>query len=237
MGIDVSFWQDDKNTPEKINWKKAKSAGAVFAFIKGSQSTYTDRDFVYNWNEAKNAGIIRGAYHFYDYQISPSKQADYVINLLKNDPGELPPVMDLERHLSWPLPSGSALLNATQIYLTALNQAFGRKPLFYTNPNMIYNIIRSVPDWLTSYPLWIAHYYVSYPTMISPWKNWTFWQWTPKGDGLAFGMESKELDMNWFNGSVAELRQWASIDAAPPTTPLTLEQKVEKLWHAHPELH
>jgi hypothetical protein len=50
-------------------------------------------------------------------------------------------------------------------------------------------------------------------------------------------MESKELDMNWFNGSVAELRQWASIDAAPPTTPLTLEQKVEKLWHAHPELH
>ncbi|NPV77892.1 MAG: hypothetical protein HPY59_16145, partial [Anaerolineae bacterium] len=79
LGIDVSFWQDNNNTPQQIDWNKAKKAGAVFAFIKASQATFTDSDFEYNWQNAKTAGILRGAYHFYDYRVSPKTQATYFI--------------------------------------------------------------------------------------------------------------------------------------------------------------
>ncbi len=72
--------------------------------------------------------------------------------------------------------------------------------------------------------------------MIQPWASWTFWQWTDKGDGLAFGMESKGLDMNWFNGTEQELRKWAGVEPGPPPEP-SLEEKVARLWAAHPELH
>ena len=58
LGIDVSFWQDNNTTPQQVNWRKAKAAGAVFAFIKASQAAYTDEDFEYNWKEAKAAGIL-----------------------------------------------------------------------------------------------------------------------------------------------------------------------------------
>jgi len=236
LGIDVSFWQDNNNTPQQIDWKKAKTAGAVFAFIKASQATFTDSDFVYNWEGAKTAGILRGAYHFFDYRVSPKTQATHFIKLLKNDPGELPPVMDLEQHPNWPLPSRENLLAVIKTFLEALQAEFGRKPLFYTNPSMIYYTLKPVPSWLTAYPLWIAHYGVPQPTMIQPWASWTFWQWTDKGDGLAFGMESKGLDMNWFNGTEQELRKWAGVEPGPPPEP-SLEEKVARLWAAHPELH
>ncbi len=235
LGIDVSFYQDNNTTPQRVDWKKARDAGAVFAFIKASQATNTDEDFKYNWKEAKAAGILRGAYHYYDYRAAPQPQAQHLIKLLQDDLGELPPVLDLERNLYWPLPSRENLLQAVQIFLNELETAFGKKPLFYTNPDMIYYILKPVPAWLTKYPLWIANYGVSQPTMINPWINWTFWQWTNHGDGLAFGMESKNLDINWFNGSEQELRRWAGLETA--LEELTLEKKVEKLWAAHPELH
>ena len=238
LGIDVSFWQDDNTTPQQINWRKAKAAGAVFAFIKASQATYKDQDFEYNWREAKAAGILRGAYHYFDYRMEPPKtQAQYMIRLLRNDPGELPPVMDLEINPYWAPPSRENLLKMTQVFLSELEAAFGRKPLFYTNPNMIYHVLKPVPDWLTEYPLWIAHYDIPRPTMFAPWRRWTFWQWTDKGDGLLFGMESKQVDMNWFNGTEAELRQWAGLELPAPLPEPSLEEKVARLWAAHPELH
>jgi GH25 family lysozyme M1 (1,4-beta-N-acetylmuramidase) len=35
-GIDVSRWQDDNNTPQQIDFRKAYAAGARFVFIKAS---------------------------------------------------------------------------------------------------------------------------------------------------------------------------------------------------------
>ncbi len=54
---------------------------------------------------------------------------------------------------------------------------------------------------------------------------------------MLFGMESKQVDMNWFNGTEVELRQWAGLQPPVPIPEPTLEEKVAKLWAAHPELH
>src|SRR5690242_3432914 len=60
-GIDVSYYQ------ESIQWKRVRrDGGVVFAFIRVSDGlTVEDPLFSANWNGAKRAGIMRGAYqHF-----------------------------------------------------------------------------------------------------------------------------------------------------------------------------
>ena len=61
LGIDISKWD---GTWDAI---KAKQAGATYVFIKASQATSTDPQFLDNWQKAKDAGLLRGAYHYLDY--------------------------------------------------------------------------------------------------------------------------------------------------------------------------
>jgi len=230
-GIDVSAWQDDNSTPQQIDWRTAKAAGAQFAFIKASQGAFTDQDFAYNWRAAKAAGVLRGAYHFLDYRMSASKQAQYFIGLLAGDAGELPPAVDVETVSGWPLPPAADLIEMIRVFLTTVEAAVGIKPVFYSNPNVIANVLKPFPAWLTGYPLWIANYGVQTP-LSRPWPTWTFWQWSNAGDGPGYGMESKAVDMDWYNGSLDDLRAWAGGKPPEPT----LEEKVARLWAAHPEL-
>ena len=219
-GIDVSFWQDDNSTPQGIDFERARAAGAEFVFIKSSQALFTDQDFTRNWQVARAASLLRGAYHFFDYRVSALEQAKYFVELLRGDPGELAPVLDVERHPQWPLPTREALLREIQTFLEYVEAQIGKRPIFYANPAMLYYILKPVPDWLVQYPLWIAHYDVPEPNMIAPWPRWTFWQWTAKGDGLYYGVESKGLDMNWFNGSSAELRSFAGLEPGVEPDPV-----------------
>ena len=236
LGIDVSAWQDQNSTPQKINWNKASTKGAKFTFIRAAYIYLKDEDFDYNWQEAKAANILRGAYHYPSYMMEPTAQAEFFWNIIKNDRGELPPVLDVEQVPGTSLPSGTSWLIWIQRYLDKLEGFCKRKPIFYSNPNIILNILRiGEGHWLTKYPLWIAHYGAVVP-IYKPWPKWDFWQYSSTGDGLAFGMESLGLDMNWFNGSEAELRVFAGVDAAPSPVEVTDAEKLRRLWEGHREL-
>src|ERR1700757_3658589 len=90
-GIDVSHYQG------KIDWKKVTQAGVNFAFIKVTDGTNsTDSYFAANWMNARQAGIRRGAYHFFRAQEDAALQAKQFVAALGNDVGELPPVLDFE---------------------------------------------------------------------------------------------------------------------------------------------
>ncbi|MCJ7520184.1 MAG: hypothetical protein MUO42_11020, partial [Anaerolineaceae bacterium] len=62
---------------------------------------------------------------------------------------------------------------------------------------------------------------------LEPWKSnkkpWKFWQYTNQGDGLAYGAESKAIDLNWFNGTLDDLKKLASGSGGttPPPPPTT----------------
>jgi lysozyme len=59
QGIDVSRWQG------KIDWASVAAAGKQFAFIKATEGgDHIDPRFLENWHGAKQAGLVRGAYHF-----------------------------------------------------------------------------------------------------------------------------------------------------------------------------
>ena len=80
----------------KVDFAKAKAAGITFMYTKASQRAV---DVVYgrNMEGAKAAGLLRGAFHYLDLGISELTQADMFIETIKNDPGELPPVLDFEQ--------------------------------------------------------------------------------------------------------------------------------------------
>src|SRR5216684_110825 len=59
-GIDVSHHQ------HQVNWYLVAEAGISFALAKATEGvTFVDPQFSANWIGIKNAGIIRGPYHFF----------------------------------------------------------------------------------------------------------------------------------------------------------------------------
>lgn len=199
-GIDVSKWQAD------IDWLKVKHTGVCFAFIKASQGiSHIDPFFSINWQAARAAGIIRGAYHYFHSRLDAEVQAESFYRLLSVDAGELPPVVDLEA----PETSGSALMLALSRFLQKFEKLSGLRPMIYTSPGFWNSYVTPYPpEWPNNYPLWIAHYGVDRPSIPYPWLNFNFWQFSEKGEvaGITrFPSRRPKVDLNWFNGSQAEL--------------------------------
>src|ERR1700743_4000530 len=102
-GIDVSKYQD------AINWGSVKDmkVGDVqmsFAFIKATEGLGNeDAYFLRNWKRAKDAGLARGAYHYFLATKSGKAQAENFINSVELTPGDLPPVLDIEQRYGGPV--------------------------------------------------------------------------------------------------------------------------------------
>lgn len=221
-GIDVSRWQDNNSTAQQVDFTKAYGQGARFVFIKSSQTNWADEDILYNWKSSKDAGLLRGAYHFLTWDVDPRIQAQYAWSIIKNDPGELPPVCDFEWWGSVPSNAYDKLWN----YVIEMERLSGKKPIIYTGAYFWKSFGTQAAVW-KDYPLWLAYYggeQSMYDDMIrlTPWYDWTFWQYSSKGDGLAHGAESKDLDMNLFNGSYNDLLVWAGIEEPTPP-PVTID--------------
>jgi lysozyme len=65
LGMDISKYQ------KRVDFNKAKAAGAYFVFMKASQCLYLDPFFVVNWENANKAGVLRGVYHYLDFKNKP----------------------------------------------------------------------------------------------------------------------------------------------------------------------
>lgn len=70
-------------------------------------------------------------------------------------------------------------------------------------------------------------------------KDWTFWQHSYNNlVGHEWGVGSADVDLDVFNGTVADLRTWLGLDVVtPPDNTPTDAEKLSTLWDAHPELH
>jgi len=75
IGPDVSFYQDDPQTPQGIDFAKLR-ANAGYVVIRAGQNLWADRDFKLNWREAKSVGLPRGSYWFYDSRADPKHRHD-----------------------------------------------------------------------------------------------------------------------------------------------------------------
>jgi len=203
-GIDVSHFQQD------IDWKQVRRVSVSFAFIKATEGTaLPDPLFARNWHEAKAARVLRGAYHFFRPQMDPEAQAQFFLRRLKNDPGELPPVLDVEILSGLPAPD-MVIANARK-WMEVVAVELGRRPILYTGSAFWRNTLKNSTEF-SDHPLWVAHY-TSGPNPLVPaaWTKWTFWQFSQQGKvaGIA-----GNVDLDVFNGSATDLEKFCGI--APP---------------------
>jgi lysozyme len=230
-GCDISKWQDDPNTTINIDFKKMASAGIKFVYIRNTVGDANDSNFIKAWQGAKEAGLLRGAYHMHYFWLGLS-QCQRFLNRLVDDPGELPPAFDLEKYGLGAANSKTVMARLKEAIpymdaeLTRWKRPFGNRMVMYTNPDSIVNFFsNNLPAWFLDRELWIAHYGVTSPNIGWQWKRWLIWQKTDRGPGLQYGVESKQVDLDYYNGDYASLRQFCGLDVVPEI-PLTVEQRL-----------
>jgi MYXO-CTERM domain-containing protein len=186
-GIDVSSWQGT------IDWGKVAAAGHVYAIARISDGTYLDKDFAANWAGIKAAGMIRGAYQYFEPGTAVQTQVDIVVNAVgKLGDGDLPVTIDIEK--------GSPTAAQVKDWLDSVEQATGKKPIIYTGSYFWESSVNSAA--FVDHPLWDAHYTTGCPLIPDQWSNWTFWQYSSSGSVPGI---SGNVDMDKFNGTKAQL--------------------------------
>jgi lysozyme len=196
-GIDVSRHNGE------IWWKKIAdttidSQKIAFAFIKSTEGMFfSDREFLDNWNSAKEQKLLRGAYHYFRPMYSSSFQAWNFIISSRLKSGDLPPVLDVEVDEGY---SNMDLVLKMKKWLKIVEKHYDKKPIIYTNMSFYKRLIKGNFD---EYPIWVAKYKGEKPVLKDS-LTWHFWQYTDKG--TIYGINEK-VDLNVFNGSLEELKK------------------------------
>ena len=200
QGIDVSKYQGD------VDWQAVAGSGMRFAWIKATEGgDYLDEKFRQNWEQARAAGVARGAYHFMYWCRPAEQQAAWFVANVPNDPSALPPVLDVEwnpqsRTCPRKLPREEALRDM-HIVLEGMERAYGRRPVIYTSVDFHRDVLVGE---MQDYPIWVRS--VKYhPSVKYGDRRWHFWQHTATGQ--IPGIHGY-VDRNCYYGSESD---WASF--------------------------
>ncbi len=204
-GIDAARFQ------KSIDWNTARRNGVNFAFIKATEGgDLLDVEFKNHWRGAGQAGVARGAYHFYYFCTSPEDQARWFI---RNVPrGKmLPPVLDMEWNPFSPTcahvrPPAAEVRDQMHRWLRIVTAHYGQKPIIYTTPRFYRE---NQLGRITGYEFWLRST-SKQPSKAFPGQRWRFWQYS--ATGLIPGIAG-EVDLNVFSGSRAEWAEWVAARA------------------------
>ncbi len=200
-GVDVSRWQGE------IDWPRLRTQGANFAYIKATDGgDHLDPMFRKNWRGAHEAGLRRGAYHFFYWCRTAGEQADWFIRNVPREPNALPPVIDVEyngessckRRLS-----PEKIHEKMQVFMDRLERHYGQRPIIYTAPDFYRDNLQGA---FLDYPFWLRAV-AAHPSKVYPGRKWLFWQYS--GSGLSHGVEGK-IDLNVFHGSEDQWHDWVN---------------------------
>jgi lysozyme len=232
-GIDISRYQG------KFTYQNNHD----FIIVKATEgTTWVDPEFENNLPEVQKVPI-RGAYHYFRTEYDPIAQAEHFYNTTK-DKGFHFLCVDYEGY--------NNVLN--QEGLTNLGMCFAEleslvNPVFlYTSPYIYRDNILAYDNIWIYVPLWMAHYNGQDPQTGAPqtWGNdWKMWQYSADGNGKGaeYGVQSADVDLNVYNGTVEEMKEWLGLGGEPPVEPpadcccADLAKRVaelEKKAHLHP---
>jgi len=246
LGVDVSTWQG------RMDFQKAYNAGARFALIRAGSANavtgaiYTDFQFVRNRDAIKDSPL-RDRYGFYWFirvNHNPLAQADYLADLIIQEPYTEPYVVDFE--------TADGIINnpelvADRIILFVDRMEHHGIPLgpgdIYTRTS-IWNTVVARRDYWRRMRLHIARYVARIDDNYMPvgltgpwsdgkfiirdWSDWNRWQFSADGNlmGKIFGAESNSIDLNL---------EMAVDTPEPPSSDDPLEPRVVALEAANIE--
>ncbi|MBI3201943.1 MAG: hypothetical protein HYZ29_10400, partial [Myxococcales bacterium] len=231
QGADVSSWQGD------FDWTKA---GVTYGYARISDgANYIDKWFEANWKEMKALGILRGAYQYFEPGQDATAQANLMVQKVggKLGPGDLPCMIDVEATGGQ---SPATIAAKIKTWIKIVEAGTGKKPIIYTGAYFWQDHVKDTS--FGSYPLWIAAYGPSCPSIPDGWTNWTFWQYC---DGQTqYCSNGKGFDRDVFNGTAAELKALAGgsvepvyaasfVDQSFPLAVTALQMKAGETIDAH----
>lgn len=187
FGIDVSEHQKGD-----INWKKVKSCGIDFVFIRAGYraaddgTLHEDKNFRDNLKKANKAGLMTGAY-FYSQALTPGEakeEAEFVLDMVKGKDISMPIAIDYEIYkdgrLDKKIQAGD--LYAASLYhdivlgFTSTVEDAGYESAVYASRDMLTNYMQAdlLDDMAT---IWLARY----DSDAGLDANYMFWQCTENG--------------------------------------------------------
>jgi GH25 family lysozyme M1 (1,4-beta-N-acetylmuramidase) len=197
-GIDVSHHNGD------IDYAKVREAGHRFVFIKATQDNdFIDPLFPTNLARARAAGLAAGAYHFFDYTLDGTAQANHFLDRVEaagGIEGALPPVVDVE---CWgPIGASIHAVSTARLrdFVERVYERTGRMPIVYTSVHMWSEVVGNA-EGFEGLPLWAACWGCDAPPDLAPgWDEWSFWQ-----TGIDRIPGVGRLDGNFFGGNKRDL--------------------------------
>jgi GH25 family lysozyme M1 (1,4-beta-N-acetylmuramidase) len=197
-GVDLSHW----NSP--VSFSALRRGGRSFAYFKATHGTSTvDGTYAARSSAARAAGLLAGAYHFFDWRISGVAQARYFVAAVNARGGfhrRLPPVVDVECSAPFGRPEPRYAVTRLRAFISEVDRLIGVKPIIYT----------SIFEWGTvtgdnqtfgDCLLWSAEWAKTAPRRFPPgFTGWTFWQYG------AYRLGVVKVDGDVFNGSLAAIR-------------------------------
>lgn len=192
IGVDISSYQAD------IDMNRLKQQGIAFVYIKASEgSSLQDSRFRENWDNAKEANLLSGAYHFFSYDSPGKTQAENFIDAVGTDmKGGLLPVVDVEYYgdKEGNPPLKEDVIRELSAFLDVLQQQYGVKPMIYTRSDIYKKYLEGTFD---SYPFWISSLYN--PINWSYHGDWYIWQYLNRGILEGYEGGEKYIDLNVLN--------------------------------------
>ncbi len=209
-GIDVSEHQG------VIDWDKVKAAGKDFAFIKATEGMdHKDSYFEVNWAESREAGLARGAYHFFTFRSPGIEQARNFVATVPAEEDSLPPTIDIEfGGNSRDIPTRDALQAELKDFINEIARHYGRQPILYVEYESYEAfIVGDFEDCI----IWIRDLFKT--PELSDGRHWAFWQYSPRG--RVSGIDGY-VDLDVFNGDgkdFEDMMRRSFVETGEPSGP------------------
>lgn len=181
QGSDVSHHQGD------IDWPRLGAQPNVrFAIIKATEGgDFRDRKFAENWRRAGEAGIVRGAYHFFTFCRPGRDQAQNVLSTVPVDPTALPLAVDIEFHGNCDkVPTVDELSVELNAFMDGVRVTFPGKPIFYVTQDVYDRYLKGNENRFPAHHLWLRS--IAREPSREDCGKWSIWQFADNGalDGI-----------------------------------------------------
>lgn len=248
--VDISKYQPN------IDYKKMRARGCRGVGIRLSGNDEEDKLAEKHWKSVQDADMIPFGYGWMEYRSQymkpPKIQAQKYLEVLYKVNGSADNVLshvDYEQpNSNWPaLPSHTIGIQWLTEWYSVVDPETKRLSGLYGNRNTI-NALQTwyspIPFKTTTRPLWLAAWIynriilpeemkqITWRPNVSPWAKFSLWQiGVTLGEPFGVGLDSKELDLNMFPGTVEDLKVFAGYKPVvqPPPVSLTLEERVARL--------
>lgn len=199
-GIDVSHWNG------VVPFGLVRDSGVRFVLMKASQgTTFVDPAYGRHFGAAREAGLLVGPYHFYDYRVDGRAQADHFVDTVVaagGMRGSLPLVVDIECFAPFGAADQDYVRSELRAFVGRIYERTGRLPMVYTSWYM-WRAVTGADPAFGDLPLWVACWRCARPALPTGWDDWDFWQ----VGSVVLPWSGQRLGSDLFDGDIDELRR------------------------------